>query len=240
MPNGQGASDLYFSVKDKDKRWRQPINLQSLNSPGVEMSPRFYKNRLLFSSEGHNSMGKLDIFLAKKPFSKAPQIERLDALNSKADDFGFIINETNDLGFFASNRNGGKGDDDIYSVEIKEVQVALSVKSLFNNQPIKAFDVEITGEKGKKAKRISSDANGKVFMTIPPDLAQKLTINANNHYKKEIDFKIEQAEFGKEYYSVINLEPQFIVAGTVLDRDSKEILTESKVSLIAYFVKSCW
>jgi peptidoglycan-associated lipoprotein len=63
-------------------------------------------------------MGGLDIFKAEKAtdgkFTKAPENLK-SPMNSAGDDFGIIFEGKKIKGYFTSNREGGKGSDDIYS-----------------------------------------------------------------------------------------------------------------------------
>jgi outer membrane protein OmpA-like peptidoglycan-associated protein len=70
--------------------------------------------RLYFSSDGHPGYGGLDLFLVNRKNGKNV-IENLgQPMNSTGDDFGIYLFRA-DRGFFTSNREGGKGDDDIYT-----------------------------------------------------------------------------------------------------------------------------
>ncbi len=67
-----------------------------------------------FSSDGHPSMGALDIFVATRQDGDIT-IENLGPpVNSTGDDFGISFTTIKD-GYFTSNRKGGKGDDDLYA-----------------------------------------------------------------------------------------------------------------------------
>ena len=82
------------------------------------MFPYVTKNKLYFASDGHLGYGGLDVFettISDGTFSKPSNLGR--PLNSNADDFAFIINETTQQGYVSSNRAGGAGDDDIYSFQ---------------------------------------------------------------------------------------------------------------------------
>src|SRR5690606_3048871 len=70
--------------------------------------------RLYFASDGHPGYGGLDLFVYKRVNGNTV-IENLgQPMNSPADDFGIFLFRP-DRGFFTSNREGGKGDDDIYT-----------------------------------------------------------------------------------------------------------------------------
>jgi outer membrane protein OmpA-like peptidoglycan-associated protein len=70
--------------------------------------------KLYFASDGHPGFGSLDLFVVNRTGGKTT-IENLgEPVNSSADDFGIFLFRP-DRGFFTSNREGGKGDDDIYT-----------------------------------------------------------------------------------------------------------------------------
>jgi outer membrane protein OmpA-like peptidoglycan-associated protein/tetratricopeptide (TPR) repeat protein len=114
MPGGIGGMDLYVSTKQGEE-WGKPINLgNGVNTLENEVFPYFRKGVLYFSSEGHSGYGGLDVYSVKEE-DKWKNPENLKApLNSSKDDFG-IYYKDDENGYFSSNREGGKGSDDIYS-----------------------------------------------------------------------------------------------------------------------------
>jgi outer membrane protein OmpA-like peptidoglycan-associated protein len=69
---------------------------------------------LYFSSDGHPGFGQLDLFVARRQGGKTTVENLGQPMNSPDDDFGIYLFRL-DRGFFTSNRNGGAGDDDIYT-----------------------------------------------------------------------------------------------------------------------------
>ncbi len=120
MPGGEGASDLYEVSIDGDS-FGEPVSLgDAVNTEGRETFPFVDTNGdLYFASDGHVGLGGLDIFVAELSsegtYDKGFNIG--EPINSASDDFSFVINSSTGLGYFASNREGGKGEDDIYSFE---------------------------------------------------------------------------------------------------------------------------
>ena len=114
MPGGMGGMDIYVSTKNGEE-WGKPINLgKGVNTTENEVFPYFRKGILYFSSEGHSGYGGLDVYSVKEE-DKWINPENLKApLNSPKDDFG-IFYKDDENGYFSSNREGGKGSDDIYS-----------------------------------------------------------------------------------------------------------------------------
>lgn len=126
---GFGGYDLYYSIKighDDEEKWSAPLNMGSkINTAGNDVYPFLDKDTLYFSSDGQPGMGGLDIFRTYKKFQRWQWPQNLRApINSGGDDFGFILDNMSPLtggvihqGYFSSNREGGKGSDDIYSFQ---------------------------------------------------------------------------------------------------------------------------
>ncbi len=113
---GFGGTDLYTATMDNRGRWGNVRNLgPKINTSGNEMFPYVSDDgRLYFSSTGHPGFGSLDIFVAVRSEGDVA-IENLGpSINSNMDDFGFFLFDPT-KGFFSSNREEGKGDDDIYT-----------------------------------------------------------------------------------------------------------------------------
>ncbi|MBD2699757.1 PD40 domain-containing protein [Spirosoma sp. BT702] len=112
---GAGGIDLYRTSIDASGRFSRPVNMgRDINTPGDEMFPYVAPNaKLYFASDGHPGLGKLDVFVATRS-GGVTRIENMgQPINSASDDFGLVYTDPN-KGFLASNRPGGKGDDDIY------------------------------------------------------------------------------------------------------------------------------
>ena len=113
---GYGGLDIYSALMDSRGRFGKVKNLGSdINTPGDDTFPYMADNsKLYFSSDGHPGFGMLDLFVVNRANGKT-QIENLgQPVNSTGDDFGMFLFKP-DRGFFTSNREGGKGDDDIYT-----------------------------------------------------------------------------------------------------------------------------
>ena len=115
MPGGSGGMDLYISKKENGK-WGTPKNLGgTINTPLDEVFPYVKGNRLFFSSDGLIGYGGFDLHSSelKNGIYQVPKNLK-SPINSTRDDFS-IYYTTDSTGFYASNREGGKGKDDIYS-----------------------------------------------------------------------------------------------------------------------------
>ncbi len=122
MPGGFGGTDIYKVNRNEDGTWGRPVNLgDKVNSTKNEMFPFIHREGMLFfASDKIGGLGGLDIYMANV-FGTIGDITHLDApVNSPADDFSFILSTDQYSGYFASNRDGGKGSDDIYYFTNKE------------------------------------------------------------------------------------------------------------------------
>ncbi|WP_271781154.1 OmpA family protein [Aquimarina algiphila] len=120
MPGGKGLSDLYKVDINADGSFGTPENLgERINTEGKETFPFISVNDdFYFSSNGHLGLGGLDIFVTRlNPETKEEKlvVNIGKPVNGSKDDFTFIVNDTSKRGYFSSNRQGGKGGDDIYS-----------------------------------------------------------------------------------------------------------------------------
>lgn len=113
---GYGGTDIYSTVMDTRGRFSRVKNLgPEINTPGDELFPYVSEDgKLYFASDGHPGYGGIDIFTVKRANGKTAIQNLGQPVNSTADDFGIFLFKP-DRGFFTSNREGGKGDDDIYT-----------------------------------------------------------------------------------------------------------------------------
>lgn len=128
MPGTLGQSDIFKVAINNDGTFGTPENLgPRINTEGKETFPFLSaKNELYFASDGHPGLGGLDIFVSKinQNQSLEEPINVGQPVNSSTDDFAFVINTENKIGFFSSYRKEGKGFDDIYTFyETKKLTV---------------------------------------------------------------------------------------------------------------------
>lgn len=122
-PGGYGGYDLYVSYRTATG-WTLPKNLgHPINTPGNEMSPSIDDNgRFYFSSDWHHGFGGMDVFTANRFSYGWGNVENLGSqVNSSYDDLYFVFNTQQKVGYLASNRAGGRGNEDIYKVLQKQI-----------------------------------------------------------------------------------------------------------------------
>ena len=184
MPGGLGRQDIWMCKKNGDS-WDKPVNLGvDINTSDDEVFPSINKNGMLYySSNGLPGFGDLDIFSAKQTDGRW-LLNRNEGLylNSKADDFGItFVNDT--TGYFSSNREGGKGADDIYWYKFTSKSMIIDGMVLLTenvNDPAKGVKVYLLDDKGKKIDSTNTDNKGLfVFKNLDSDKSYMAEIEEN-------------------------------------------------------------
>lgn len=122
MPGGLGGTDIWYCEKMANGLWSKPVNCGSnINTPADEAFPAIGgDDRLYYSSRGLPGMGGLDIFWARGARANwSKPINLKYPVNTTSDDFCFVTRDGLN-GYLSSNREGGKGNDDIYSFSINK------------------------------------------------------------------------------------------------------------------------
>ncbi len=116
---GRPDSDIYFSTLKEDGSWDTPVRLpNTINTPYMEESVLIHPDgkTLYFSSQGHQGMGGLDIFVSRMDehgvWGKPENLGY--PINTSADENSLLVSADGEIAFFASDREGGFGKLDLY------------------------------------------------------------------------------------------------------------------------------
>ena len=135
MDGGEGGLDIYYATYKAEGVYGDPVNLgPKINTPGDEVTPFYFDGTLYFSSDGHPSLGALDIFYTVWNGSFWSEPKNMGAgFNSPQDDQYLRLDNTGYKGLMTSNRPGGRSVysrtccDDIYGFEIEKIEADLIV-----------------------------------------------------------------------------------------------------------------
>lgn len=166
---GYGGLDIYVSKKLPTGQWSEPMNLgPTVNTDKDEDFPNISPDgkTLYFSSEGHTSMGGLDIFKVEWD-PKAREWVGLKNMgypvNTPEDNMNLRLSTSGKYGYMSAVRPGGYGDHDIYRVDFNEVDprytVLLGKMYAVNTSQLKE-DVYIT---------VTDQGSGELFGTYLPN-----------------------------------------------------------------------
>ena len=178
-PGGHGGSDIYYADINTDSTLGEPQNLGDVvNTEGNEVFP-FINNEgsLFFSSDGHLGLGLLDVFgtVMDENNTIVDVINLGVPINSSTDDFSFTMNADGLTGYFASNRKGGKGDDDIYAYNrVPLLNVEGVVSDAINNKPIPNAIITLFDANNKQIAYMETDENGYYEINIDRDSDYKI------------------------------------------------------------------
>lgn len=184
MPGGLGKTDIWYSELQTDGSWGKPVNCGSeINSKEEEAFPTTGRNgELYYSSKGRIGMGGYDIYSSrgeKTTWSKPQDLKY--PMNSTSDDFYFISNDGK-TGYFSSNREGGAGDDDIYSFndQTSPVMILALDGTVYDQKTKSTLDsvlVTLTDGNGMALNRKVTEQNGKFFFGLTKDMDYKVEIS---------------------------------------------------------------
>lgn len=236
MEGSVGGTDIFVSRRNADNTWTKPENLgNKINTEGNEMFPFVTsEGNLIFASDGHLGLGGLDLFITDPKMSKV--INMGTPLNTNADDFGLILNTEMKKGYFSSNRNGGKGDDDIYSVELlkpfgfEKLITGTSFDktgNILSNSNVTLMDSDgktiatvVTGEDGKYSFKVDADKDFKLSGT------KEKYFDGHNTASTKTDESIIIADL------ILEKDPGFSLYAIVKDNKTKAAIEGVKVTLV--------
>jgi outer membrane protein OmpA-like peptidoglycan-associated protein len=191
MPGTLGSFDIY-SVNINQGAFDTPKNLGPIiNTDKREQFPFVSKdNKLYFSSDGHLGYGSLDVFVSEiqgKEFGKPVNVGM--PVNSNLDDFSFCYDSDTKEGYFASNRKGGKGSDDIY--ELKEIRELIVedckqfitgiITDADTKLALENATVELQDSNNKQLNLITTNADGKFSFTVPCETSYTVLASKENY-----------------------------------------------------------
>lgn len=167
---GQGGMDIY-RIERENGIWGSVENLgATVNTSKNESFPYYKNNKLYYSSQGFSGYGGYDLFVSEKKEQTWQAPTNLKApINSTRDDFGIYF-LTDTTGYYASNRQGGKGDDDLYKFVYSEeiLTIGLSGVLEYKTLPVEGTKVVMVDENDSVIAYAYTDSKGKFrFNNLP-------------------------------------------------------------------------
>ena len=235
MPGGQGGYDI----------WRVRLTTSGVggvenvgvpvNTPGDELFPTFRPNGdLYFSSDGHEGMGGLDIYIAH-PDSTRWTIEHPGyPLNSQGDDFGMTFEGLLNKGFFSSNRGDGKGWDHIYSFYNPEIiQTVKGWVYEKDGYELTQAQVYMVGNDGTNLK-LSVKGDGSFTHEIKPGVDYVFLGTCQGFLNHQEHLRVEPVEQSTEYvlqFPLASITAPVLIDNIHYDFDKATLRPESATAL---------
>jgi hypothetical protein len=225
-PESLGRTDIFVVDLHEDGTYGKPVNLgPKINSREREIFPFIdNENLLYFSSDVRNKRGDLDVF-GCKIFDNtiSTPVKLKGPVNFEKDDFTYNFDDETPIEQFSSNKQAGKGVDDIYAFvdsspiniecqqEISGIVKNVDTHELLTNVQIMLFD--------KNDKKLSS------FLSNEMDASFSFRQSCNKAYKLKgyLDGYLI-GELDIKTVNDLNAEPMEIVMNLSVDSGTESDL----------------
>ncbi|RXQ96821.1 hypothetical protein EO244_04110 [Ancylomarina salipaludis] len=233
MPGGYGGSDIYYCRK-QGFTWGPPINLgPSVNTSGDEMFPYICEDGFLyFASNGHIGLGGLDIF--KTTFEKNHWKYPVNIgfpFNSPKDDFAYMYDFKNKVGYFSSNRNGN---DDVF--EFKKNIAKLNtlrgvVSKIGSNKPIDSVAIFLV-DRNIVLDKTYNNPDGSFKFNIFKDRKYSLIIQKKGFKTKRVLYFPQNLSKNKNIQIRLEESPWANIKAFVKNQFSSTPIQDAKVEVV--------
>lgn len=247
--SGSKTGDIYVSRLDDKNYWSKPEKLsRAINTPGNEESVFIHPDgkTLYFSSDGHLGMGGLDIFMSKMDDEGnwgAP-INLGYPINTHKNENSLLVGADGEIAYFASDREEGYGELDLYSFKLPEqfapTRVTYFAGKIFNSETKEALNakfelVDLATEK-VVVESESNQASGEFLISLPSGRDYALNAYKEGFLFYSENFALKSQEGNKPFTQDVPLQPikvgEKIVLKNIFFETAKfDLKSESMVEL---------
>jgi len=208
--NGYGRGDIYKSARLGNGEWAEPENLGPVvNSDKDEIGVFIHPDgkTLFFGSKGHKGIGGYDIFRSVFNDGTWSEPENLGyPINTTGDDAHFVMTTDNRIGYYASLKEDGFGEKDVYQVNFERYDVVKGEPLKKETNPLAIIKGKVTdsqilqGVKGKifvidiandeVAGSTNTDENGNYFIIMPGNKNYKLGFSNEKFLNKTVQINV--------------------------------------------------
>jgi outer membrane protein OmpA-like peptidoglycan-associated protein len=252
--NGNFSHDLFYSQRMEDGSWSIAKPLPSnINTKGQEKAPFMHSDSrtLYFSSNGHISVGGMDLFYCKLnddgTFTTPKNIGY--PINNEEDQLGIIVASDGDVAYFGANKFNGEKGWDIYEFKMPEKakpeRVAIMKGSVNtpDQSPVQNASVEIKYAQSGTSEKVKVNADdGSYAAIVKLDKKEDVLLNVTGDgiaFNSRIVSRKEDTK--APVVLKLNMEVQqeaedtpFVINDIVYTTNKAEIQEESKLILAAF------
>ncbi len=216
---GQGGMDIYRIEKNSDGTWTRPVNLgPEVNSKDNEDAPFIHPDQhtLFFTSDGHNTMGGRDIFktsLVNETWTKPENMGY--PVNTTANDNYFTLLADGKRGYFSSDRKGGMGGQDLYTIDMPDdatgIPLTLIKGRILNAEtgkpmPTKIYIIDNSTDKKLDFVYHPDPETGNYLIILPPAKDYDVIIESEGFLPYTLNIYIPNQTYFYELFQQINLK----------------------------------
>ena len=241
--------DIWMSNLEESGAWSKAVRLpETVNSPGRESAVLIHPdgNTLYFSSNGHPGMGGEDIFISRRGENGGwtRPVNLGYPINTFKEENSITVTAQGDVALFASDREGGYGDLDLYSFELPLEFRAQPVSYMegkvvdaSNEKPLSAqFQLmdPVTGN--VMVESFSDPVDGTFLVSLPTGRDYALVVKQKGYLFYSEHFNLPKGSKAEPYKKLIRLSPIQVGESVVLrnvffDTDSDVLSKASKAEL---------
>ena len=217
-------SDIYVSQLQEDGTWGRPERLPDhVNTNKTEESVHIHPDgrTLYFASKGHPGMGGSDLYITRKNANGEWSIpENLGyPINTKYDENSLMVSAEGEIAYFASDREGGFGDLDIYSFVLPPESRA--IRTLYfdgfvydkqTTQPLPGRFELFNRSNGEQIITSEADeATGTFMVPLPLDRDYVISVSLEGYHPYSLNFDLSKNEQKDSYHIDIPLSKPILV-----------------------------
>ncbi|NQX91833.1 MAG: PD40 domain-containing protein, partial [Flavobacteriales bacterium] len=245
---GMESQDIFVSQLG-DNGWSKPEKIKGfVNTDMEEESVMIHPDgkTLYFASNGHPGMGGLDLFVSKLQDDGTWGTPRNLGypINTGGDENSILVGPDGQLAMFASNREGGFGDLDLYSFELPKEVAAEAVSyvkgTVMDSLSFKFLDARfelIDTQAGELAvESYSNSGDGSFLVCLPPGKNYALNVDKPGYlfYSKSFQLAEGLSEPLEMEVLLQKIKPgaSIVLENVFFDTDSYELKPSSKAELL--------
>ncbi|MFM1874535.1 MAG: hypothetical protein RL266_272, partial [Bacteroidota bacterium] len=242
---GYGGRDLWYCKKLPNGDWGLAMNMGSVINTDFEEDSPFISadgNTLIFSSQGHTSMGGFDIFRSEFVDGAWTNPENIGyPINTAEDDVFFVLTPDGRHAYYSSRMDGGYGDTDLYmlKLEVKKTSGSAVARGVMKVPAMDYADISakivVTDEGGAQIGTYRPNSStGYYVLVLDPGETYTISYEADGYEPVVAKLPVADEESYQEYEGVLELDE--VVFGEnilALQKETERLEKEKEAAALA-------